>query len=160
MKYLRMTMWFGRTAEPMTTVIPETSLQIPIHSAATQQRALMQAQGLPGPVIEVEVHELEDGLGEREAILKIIASRPTPLSVEEHCKLTVFDWAVDLLSQLNPGGTAQTTRPAPLAVADLRDILDRVAKTPGYKDQRINMVASDLTSVCLVNGKVVVGTDA
>lgn len=151
-------MWLGRNAEPMTTIVPETSLRIPIHSAANQQRQMTQA--LMGPPVEVEVHELEDGLDERAAIQKIMESRPEPLSDEERFKLVVYDWALDLLEKLTPGGVAQTTQPAPLPVDALREVLERVAKEPKYKDQRINMVASDLTSVCLIKGKVVVGTDS
>lgn len=152
MKYLRMTVWLGRRAEPMTTIIPESELPIPIHTAATQQRTLLK--GVAGPLVEIEVHELGDDLLPQEAVLQIIASRPEPLTDEQRHELTVYDWAMDLLLQLKPGATAQTTQPSPLSVAALTRVLKRIAAAPSYTDQTFNMISHDLVEVALVRGEV------
>lgn len=152
MKYLRMTMWLGRKANPMTSIICERDLTVPIYTAANEQRVLSAA--MMGPPLEVEVHELPEGLSLPEATMRIIQSRPEPLSKEEHHKHTLFDWAMDLLEKLNPGGTAQTTEPCPLDITTLTQILYRIAASPKYRDQTFNMLMPDGTEVSLVSGEV------
>lgn len=158
MKYLRMTMWLGRTAEPMTTILCETDMKIPIHTAATLQRQMLQS--MPGPLVEVEVHELDDSLSMADAVMTIIQSRPEPLTAEQRHQLTVYDWAVDLLGRLNPEGVVQTTEPSPLTTESLTSVLQRVAAHPAYQDHTFNMEAADGTGVILARGKVRAGRDA
>jgi len=155
MKYLRLTMWLGRTAAPMTTIIPADQLTMSIYAAATHYRQLNQT--LPGPPVEVEVHEYPDELGVTEATLQIIQSRPEPLDQQTAHEHTTLDWAMDLLDTLTPGGVAQTTKPAPLDTETLVRLLTRVASAPEYNGQRINMTARDLTEVSLVDGAVITG---
>lgn len=152
MKYLRTTIWIGHHAEPMTTIVPESDLRIPIYAAATQHRILLGA--VPGPVVEVEVHELEDALSLPDAVLKIIASRPEPLTPEQRHELTAYEWGMALLTQMNPGGVAQTTLPAPLSVEALTRVLKRLAAASNYRDQTFNMTSQDLVEVSLSHGEV------
>lgn len=135
----------------MTAVLPETSLKLPIYTAATRQRTELV---MMGPGVEIEVHEQPDSMSVEEAVLTIINSRQQPLSDEERYRHIAFDWAMDLLHLLNPGGVARTTKPAPLTTTDLVDILERVAKVPEYQDQTIMMEAQDHTHVALVHGEV------
>ena len=153
MKYLRVTMWVGRKANPMTSVIRETDLRVPIYTAANEQRVL--SAGMMGPLVEVEVHDMPDALPVEEAVMRIIRDRPEPMSRETHLKHTLFDWAMDLLEKLNPGGTAQTTEPCPLDVTTLTQMLYRIAASPKYRGQTFNLFMSDLTTVSLINGKVI-----
>ena len=153
MKYLRMTMWIGRNANPMTSIICESDLTIPIYTAANEQRTL--SASMMGPPLEVEVHELPDGLSLQEATICIVRDRPKPLSKEEHHKLTLFDWAMDLLEKLNPSGTAQTTEPCPLDITTLTVILYQIAASPKYRGQTFNMLMPDRTEVSLVDGQVI-----
>ena len=153
MKYLRMTLWLGRKANPMTSIIPERDIDISIHSAANQQRTLSAT--MMGPPVEVEVHEVADSVPVESAVIEIIKSRPEPLTPEQHAQLTVFDWAMDLLDKMKAGGVVQTTEPAPLDVAALTATLTEIAAVPTYRDQTFNMTASDLTGVALVRGEVI-----
>lgn len=153
MKYLRVTMWTGRKANPMTSVIRETDLRIPIYSAANEHRTL--SAGMMGPPVEVEVHDMPDELSVDEAVMRIIKERPEPMSRDDHCKHTMFDWAMDLLLKLKPGGIAQTTEPSPLDITTLTHLLYRIAAAPEYRGQRFNMFTRDRTEVSLVNGEVV-----
>lgn len=153
MKYLRMTMWIGRRANPMTSIICERDLRVPIYTAANEQRVMSAA--MMGPALEVEVHELPDTLTLEEATLQIIRARPQPLSKEEHLELTLFDWAMDLLEKLNPWGIAQTTEPCPLDITALTRILHQIAASPKYRGQTFNMLMPDRTEVSLVNGEVI-----
>ncbi len=155
MKYLRMTMWTGRDAHPMTTIIPATSLTKSIHVMANEQRQLNTA--IMGPPIEVEVHELPDTVTCEQAIMDIIASRPHPLTQAERAHLTVLDWGLSLLLMLNPGGIARGTVASPMTSAELEAVLLMIAAAPEYRDQSIHMYASDRTAVSLVHGKVEIG---
>ena len=153
MKYLRMTMWLGRRANPMTSIICEKDLRVPIYTAANEQRVMSAV--MMGPALEVEVHELPDGLPLAEATLHIIRERPEPLSKEEHYKHTLFDLGMYLLEKLNPGGIAQTTEPCPLDVTTVTHILYRIAASPKYRGQTFSMLMPDRTEVALVNGEVI-----
>lgn len=155
MKYLRMTMWTGRNAAPMTSIVAETDLRVPIYTAASQQRALNN--NMAGPAVEVEVHEFPDDMDPAMVAVNIAKARTKPLDEETRHTLTVFDWAMDLLSHLTSTGVAQTTQPAPLTAHALAEVLTRVAAEPAYRGQSFKMTSFDLTPVNLVNGKVTVG---
>ena len=137
----------------MTSIISEKDLRVPIYTAANEQRIL--SARMMGPALEVEVHELPDGLSLEEATVRIIKDRPEPLTKTEHYKHTLFDWGMDLLEKLNPGGVAQTTEPSPLSIAAMTQILERIAAEPKYRGQTFNLFMSDLTTVSLINGKVI-----
>lgn len=152
MKYLRMTMWLGRRANPMTTIIPEDSLTIPIYYAANRHRELSAA--MMGPPVEVEIHEYPDNLSMQEVSTRVATERREPLSDKANAQNTLFDWAMVMLDQLNPGGVLQTTLAAPLDVDDLCVTLRYIANSPSYRGQTINMTAKDQTLVSLVKGVV------
>lgn len=153
MKYLRVTMWLGRNAEPMTALIRETDLRVSVYAAATAQRELAQSDGVAG-FTEIEVHELSDELSLEEATFEVAKIRQEPLSPRERHINTVFDWGMALLEKLNTRGIAQTTEEAPLDVNDLREVLLKIAASPGYQKQEFRMTAKDGTSVRLIDGKI------
>lgn len=153
MKYLRITMWLGRNAEPMTALMRETDLTVDIHEAATLQRGMAQADGVGG-FTEIEVHELPDNLSIEEATMEVAKIRQEPSSARDRHMNTVHDWGLSLLDKLNPGGVAQTTEASPLSVADLREALLKIAAAPNYRGQIFRMTTKDQTEVNLVDGKI------
>lgn len=155
MKYLRTTMWFGRknNANPMTSIICEQDLRVSVYTAANEQRAMSGV--MMGPPVEVEIHEMPDELTREEAVMCIIRDRSQPMSFEEHLRHTMFDWAMDLLERMKPGDVAQTTQPSPLDYTTVTTILLRVAASPKYQNQTINIVMADRTEVSLVGGIIV-----
>lgn len=158
MKYLRMTLWLGRKEQPLTSITPESALPRPVYTAATDLRA--RAASSIGPAVEIEIHDVPDDVSVEDATMRIIRERPQPLSQEARHKNTLFDWAMDLLTKLKPGGTAQTTEPCPLDITTLTQVLYRVAAAPNYQNQRFNMYLADRTEVSLVNGEVVTSKPA
>jgi hypothetical protein len=155
-KYLRVTAWVQGRPDPVTTVIPEDSLREPIYRAATNHRAVLAMGGGGVTDYEVEIHDL-DAKSEVEAMVTILAERQERLPDERRHLLTAFDWVMDTLLKLNPGGIAQTTAPSPLPAPVLGEMLARVAVQPEYRGQTVNMFAEDWTAVSLVAGKVVMG---
>lgn len=153
MKYLRITMWMGRNAEPMTALIRETDLRVSIYEAATAQRTMVQNDGIGG-FTEIEVHELPDGLSPEEALIEITRVRQEPTPARTRHMNTVRDWGLALLEKLTPGGVAQTTEDAPLGVDDLEAVLLQIAAAPNYQGQIFRMTAKDHTAVNLVSGKI------
>lgn len=146
-------MWLGRNAEPMTALMRETDLSVSVHEAATLQRGMAQADGIGG-FTEIEVHELPDSLSLEEATMEIARIRQEPSSARARHINTVYDWGLTLLDKLTPGGVAQTTEDSPLSVADLEEVLLRIASAPNYRGQIFRMTAKDHTSVNLINGKI------
>lgn len=153
MKYLRITMWLGRNAEPMTALMRETDLSVNIHEAATLQRGMAQADGVGG-FTEIEVHELPDEMTLEEATMEVAKIRQEPSSARARHMNTAYDWGLALLEKLTPGGVAQTTEDSPLSVADLEEVLLKIAAAPTYRGQIFRMTAKDHTAVSLVNGKI------
>lgn len=162
MKYLRMTQWIGRHAQPLTTVTPETSVRLTLtptgpvaslYAFATHLRTIDAG-------LEVQIHEMPDDLSEREAVQRIVYECVKPQTPAERHVHTLFDWAMGLLGQLNPGGTAQAPARAPMDVDTLVATLKRVADSSEYRDQTFSLLAQDGTEVTLARGHVRVGKPA
>lgn len=154
MKFLRVTMWLGKDAAPMTTLTPEADLRIGIYAAATAQRTMAQQDSMLG-FTEVEIHEFPAGTSLEEAALVVTQTRRSPMPARERHMQTMRDWGLSLLEQLNPGGVAQTTERAPLSAEDVVQVLRQIAAAPNYHRQNFRMTARDGSAVELVEGEVV-----
>lgn len=140
MKILRTSRFLDPVRPPLTTVLRECDLTVPIDEARAAQ------DHLPGAFIVTHVFDLagEPSIAEatRAATCYI---RP---QVEQDMAI-LYHYDATSLVRCTAGGVLTATRPAPLSAEDITEVFRQLRLHPSYKQQHVIAISRDFQIVTL-----------
>lgn len=144
MRVLRATMWTPEL-EPISMVMREVDLGVPLDEAAEEQRIL------PGGFVCMDIFEVDDDADIMEATMEA-TRRQQEVIQREHDQALLYYWDASKFGQLAAGGVLTGTLPCPLSAAEIEIVLIQLAAHPEYRGQTIIAIAEDHTVVMMKDG--------
>lgn len=135
MKVLRSTMYPPAIDEPVTMVVSERSLKVPVEQAAAEME-------MPGMFVVSEIFEVA-GTADELRISIEGARRERDAATDERNMAISYYWNAAQLARVVEGGILGNPRPAPLAAKQIEVVLRQLAKHPSYRKQTIACVSRD-----------------
>lgn len=134
---------FGPELEPISVVVHEDELSMPMEEAISAMRPV------PGGYVAVDEFESDHELvgATLEATQRGMDARE-----EESQAALLYHWNAGVLLRVAEGGVLTATLPAPLTVERIIDVFQQLAVHPNYRGQLVMGISQDERFVTMRNG--------
>jgi hypothetical protein len=148
MKVLRSTI-FPRPVKgafPVTTVVRDLDMTVPLEEVRTSAEELDRSV-----LVLSDLFEVPD---DTDTVAATLAAERRIRKDAERNMAMLFHWDAMAMKVTNPRSVISPTLPAPLGEADVRHVLDALAKHPDYRGHAIVAICEDWTIVAMRYGRI------
>lgn len=144
MKVLRVSIFIAAGVPPMTYVMRERDLAVPMEEVMTVFP--------PNQFVIYDSFEMEDG--EIYDATAEAARRQQERAQDEDNMAMLYYYDVAAFPSMRDGGTIAGTVPAPLSVEQIGQVFEQLSQHEGYRDFRLTILSTDLRVVTYSDGEI------